>query len=34
MNKLNFFKTPKENLKINVVFRDEKRLESVRADSA
>lgn len=34
MNKLNFFKTPKENLKINVVFRDEKLLESFRADSA
>lgn len=34
MNKLNFFRTPKENLKINMVFRDEKHLAGLKAASA
>lgn len=34
MNKLNFFKTPKNDLKIHMVFRDEKHMEELKAASA
>lgn len=33
MNQLNFFQTPKENLKVNMVFRDEPVLAALKADS-
>lgn len=34
MNQLNFFQTPKENLKVKMVFKDEERIAELKAASA